>query len=174
MMGAQQMMAKLPPETKQLALRVATAARAILASKDQSQSVTTMAAQGADGLSQATLSIMSILGQKMQFSRDDAPIAAIIVLFVIMDFMSKVGKVPQDPKFLLQAMSGVMAPIAKQYGASPQDIQDLDQVAPGLAQATQERMQQGGMLGQPQPGQPPAPGDEQAEPADGAAEEQVE
>lgn len=139
---------KLDPNDQQIVEQATAVMQSMLASREQSEGVVQLASSGPDGFANVIAAGMELLAQRREISAEDAPVVALSMTMALVDFLIKIKKFEQGDDALRAVLVAVMDSVAQQYGASDEDLNDLDQFMPGMAQAIRERR------GQAQPAQP--------------------
>ncbi len=129
----------MTPADRDFMERVALAAQATLSSEKHSENLLQMASADPDGFAKAVLSIFALVEQQRPVPAEDGPVAAFIIATVLLDFLSQTGAIDVGTKVAADAMAATMDHIAQRYGATDADIQDLEQLMPGLPQMIMAR-----------------------------------
>lgn len=154
---------KLEAGDQKMVEQAALTMQAILASKENSADIVTMAASGPDGMANVVMMALAMIEQRGPIAPDDAPVIALTAFMTLVDFLVKVKKFEPNEQAMRASLAAVMDLVAQKYGASDEDLAELDQMMPGLSQEIAARRgQQGqqqapaGMMGA-QPGMQPQP-----------------
>lgn len=154
--GAPQEAPQVDPQDAEYTERIKLAIDAVLSSEG-GDDVIEMASQGTEGLAQAAITVLGALeagGFKM--SEEDKPVALFTAVLEIANFLANIDRMKPDPEALKAAMALAFAKLAGELGLEPGNVDELNQMMPGLGDTVQQIME--GQAGQPQ-GQPaPQPG----------------
>lgn len=151
---------KLEAGDQKMVEQAALTMQAILASKENSADVVKMAASGPDGVANVVMMVLALIEQRGPIAPDDAPVIALTAFMTLVDFLVKIKKFEPNEQAMRASLAAVMDLVARRYGASDEELADLDQMMPGLSQEIAARRGQqpapAGMMGA-QPGMQPQP-----------------
>jgi hypothetical protein len=126
---------KLSPEQLDQIKRFGLAAQAILATPPHNAEIVQMASSGDSGIISASVAILSLINDRVRLTRETAPLAAVTVLMVLVDFLVATKRMKPDPNIVGRLIGRLLVRVASQYGISQKDVMQMV----GQAQSSQRK-----------------------------------
>jgi hypothetical protein len=107
-----------------------------------------MASSGDSGIISAAVAILSLINDRVGLTKETAPLAAVTVLMVLVDFLVATKRLKPDPNIVGRLIGRLLVRVASQYGISQKEVmQMVGQAQSGQRKAMNAQAARSGLVG---------------------------
>ena len=120
----------MSPEQINEIKRIGLAAQTILASEPHNEQIVQLASRGDGGMIEAVITILSAINERRPLSKEMIPVAAVVILLVLADFMTQAKLMQPDPNLVGRLLAKLLTRVMVQYKLPKDEIRKMIGGAP--------------------------------------------